>query len=602
VVESQVGMRREWVTSAADGAAVERVMAAVGCPRGIARLLVARGFTEEAEVKAFFAPSLSDLIDPMQMLGMAAAVERIQRAVRECEPILIYGDYDVDGTTATVLLKTAIERTAPKDKPAQVRYHVPHRIREGYGMQTGVLADAAAAGVRLVISVDTGIRAFAAATEAKALGLDLIVTDHHLPDDAQGVPEAVAVINPAQPGCEYPFKSLCGAAVAFKLAHAILRAACENDAERERLERALVPSFLKLVAIATIADSVPLEGENRVIASLGLRELRNPVQVGLRALMEVAQIPVDRAPTATEVGFRIAPRINAAGRMDVASEVVELFLTRDTERAKVLAEKLNRLNDERRATEARALEEIDERLAAMRGEDGQFPALCVVMDDAGWHRGVLGILASRIVDRTGRPALVLMHEDGQAHGSGRSIEGYHLLDALTAVHGDGEVFTRFGGHAHAVGFSLPTARIDVLRERMERHSAALLAGELLAPPLECDVELGLDELTPELYRWLERCGPFGVGNREPVLMTRGAELAAGVRIIKERHVCLDVTDGEARFSALGWSRGGTEWSSQCREMGLAAGSRVDLAYRLKTKTNPNYPGLELELVDLRPAR
>jgi len=534
------------------------------------------------------------------MLGMAAAVERIQRAVREGEPILIYGDYDVDGTTATVLLKTAIERTAPKDRPAQVRYHVPHRIREGYGMQTGVLADAAAAGVRLVISVDTGIRAFAAATQAKALGLDLIVTDHHLPDEAQGVPEAVAVINPAQPGCGYPFKSLCGAAVAFKLAHAILRAACESDAERERLERALVPSFLKLVAIATIADSVPLEGENRVIAALGLRELRNPVQVGLRALMEVAQIPVDRAPTATEVGFRIAPRINAAGRMDVASDVVELFLTRDGERAKELATKLNRLNDERRATEARALEAIDERLTALRGEDGEFPALCFVMDDADWHRGVLGILASRIVDRTGRPALVLTHEDGQAHGSGRSIEGYHLLDALTAIDGDRDVFTRFGGHAHAVGFSLPTARVAELRERMECHSAALLSGDLLATPLECDVEVGLEELTPEFYGWLERCGPFGVGNREPVLLTRRARLAAEVRVIKERHVCLDVVAGDARFSALGWSRGNLEWTARCQEMELAAGACVDLAYRLRAKSNPYYPGLELELVDLQP--
>ena len=595
----RIEMQREWVTGAADGASVERVMAAVGCPRGIARLLVSRGFVDEAAVRAFFSPSLGDLTDPMQMLGMKAAVERIQRAAREGEPILIYGDYDVDGTTATVLLKTAIERIAPKDRPAQVRYHVPHRIREGYGMQTGVLADAAAAGVRLVISVDTGIRAFAAATEAKALGLDLIVTDHHLPDDSQGVPEAVAVINPAQPGCGYPFKGLCGAAVAFKLAHAILRAACESDAERERLERALVPSFLKLVAIATIADSVPLEGENRVIAALGLRELRNPVQVGLRALMEVAQIPLDRPPTATEVGFRIAPRINAAGRMDVASDVVELFLTRDAQRARGLAEKLNRLNEDRRATEAEALEAIEERLAVLRGEDGRFPALCMVMDDAEWHRGVLGILASRIVDRTGRPALVLTHEDGVAHGSGRSIEGYHLLDALTAVHGDGDVFTRFGGHAHAVGFSLPTDRVTELRERLERHSAALLGEELLAPPLDCDVEVRLGELTPELYGWLERCGPFGVGNREPMFVTRGATLTAGVRVIKERHICVDVAENGTRYSALGWSRGGMDWTARCKEMQLAAGSRVDMAYRLKAKTNPYYPGLELELADLQ---
>ncbi len=273
---------------------------------------------------------------------MQAAVDRIQRAIRDSEPMLIYGDYDVDGTTATVLLKTAIERSAPKETPAIVRYHVPHRIREGYGMRTGVLADAASTGIRLVISVDTGIRAFAAATEAKALGLDLIVTDHHLPDEAHGIPDAIAVINPAQPGCPYPFKSLCGAAVAFKLAHAILRAACTNDVERDRLERTLVPSFLKLVAIATIADAVPLEGENRVIAALGLRELRNPVQPGLRALMEIAQVPLDRSPTATEVAFRIAPRINAAGRMDIASDVVDLFLTRDPDNARELASKLNR--------------------------------------------------------------------------------------------------------------------------------------------------------------------------------------------------------------------------------------------------------------------
>jgi len=224
------------------------------------------------------------------------------------------------------------------------------------------------------------------------------------------------------------------------------------------------------------------------------------------------------------------------------------------------------------------------------------------MDDAEWHRGVLGILASRIVDRTGRPALVLTHEDGVAHGSGRSIEGYHLLDALTAVHGDGDVFTRFGGHAHAVGFSLPTDRVTELRERLERHSAALLGEELLAPPLECDVEVGLGELTPEFYGWLERCGPFGVANREPVFVTRGVTLAAGMRVIKDRHICVDVAVSGTRFSALGWSRGGTEWAARCTEMQLTAGMRVDLAYRLKAKTNPYYPGLELELVDLQVER
>jgi single-stranded-DNA-specific exonuclease len=604
MISAQDGLLQQWMIRTVDRGAVEQLVEATGCPPAIAELLFARGIVDPAAAQSFFNPSLDDLIDPMLMLGMPVAVARIQRAVRDGEPILIYGDYDVDGTTATVLLKTAIERIATKEQPAVVTYHVPHRIREGYGMQTGVLGQAAASGVRLVISVDTGIRAFAAAAEAKALGMDLIVTDHHLPDEGEGVPEAVAVLNPAQAGCPYPFKSLCGAGVAFKLAHAILSAAAETDAERDKLKRGLVPSFLKLVAIATIADSVPLEGENRVIAALGLQELRNPVQPGLRALMQVAEIPAKRVPTATEVGFRLAPRINAAGRMDIASDVVELFLTRDTARATELAEKLNRLNDDRRATEAKALEAIEAQLESMRGADGEFLAECIVLDDAAWHRGVLGILASRVVDRTGRPALVLTHEDGQAHGSGRSIAGFHLLDALTSVHagfGDGDgIFTRFGGHAHAVGFSLPSDRVELLRKSMRRHGASLLTGQMLTPDLECDAEVSLNDLTQDFFDWLMRCAPFGVGNREPVFMTRGVTLTADVRLIKEKHVCLQLQrEGDAvRFTALGWSRG-VKWPDRCKELALRQGSRIDIAYRLKAKTNPQFPGLELEMVDLR---
>jgi single-stranded-DNA-specific exonuclease len=609
MVSAQAGPR-QWTICTVERAAAELLAQQLGCPKAIAEVLVARGVVESSAAQSFFNPSIDDLIDPMRMLGMDVAVERIQRAVRAGEPILIYGDYDVDGTTATVLLKTAIERIATKDRPAVVTYHVPHRLREGYGMQTGVLGQAAVAGVRLVISVDTGIRAFAAAAEASALGLDLIVTDHHLPDEAMGIPEALAVLNPAQHGCLYPFKSLCGAGVAFKLAHAILLAAAETEVQRTRLKTGLLPSFLKLVAIATIADSVPLEGENRVIAALGLRELRNPVQAGLRALMQVAQIPANRAPTATEVGFRLAPRINAAGRMDVAGDVVELFLTREAARALELAEKLDRLNDERRATEARALAAIEVQLEALRDPDGAFLADCIILDDPAWHRGVLGILASRIVDRTGRPALVLTHEDGDAHGSGRSIEGFHLLDALTAIHEtsselddanlNGGLFTRFGGHAHAVGFSLPTERVDLLRKRMRHYGEPLLRGPMLAPPLRYDTEVRLSELTQEFFDWLTRCGPFGIGNREPAWMTRRLTLTAPVRFIKEKHICLQLQhEGESlRFSGLGWSRE-VDWPSRCAEMDLQQGSLLDIVYRLKAKSNPQFPGLELEVIDLR---
>jgi len=595
------------MTPTVEPAAVARLAEHLHCPNAIASLLLSRGISDPAAAQTFLNPTIDDLINPMLMLGMDVAVARIQQAVRSSEPILIYGDYDVDGTTATVLLKTAIERIAPKDQPAIVTYHVPHRLREGYGMQTGILGQAAATGVRLVISVDTGIRAFAAAAEAKTLGMDLIVTDHHLPD-AIGIPEAVAVLNPAQANCPYPFKSLCGAAVAFKLAHALLLSAAETaddpDAQRLRLKRSLIPSFLKLVAVATIADSVPLEGENRVIAALGLRELRNPIQPGLRALMQVAQIPINRAPTAAEVGFRLAPRINAAGRMDVASDVVELFLTKDSARAMELAEKLNRLNDERRATEAKALEAIEAQLTTRNEAAADLLAECIILDDPSWHRGILGILASRIVDRTGRPALVLTHEDGHAHGSGRSIEGFHLLDALTAVHGEihapDALFTRFGGHAHAVGFSMPSERIDLLRERMQLYGSARLTESLLAPPVQCDANVMLEDLTKEFFDWLTRCEPFGVGNRDPVFVTRNLTVVAPVRLIKEKHVCLQLekTGETVRFSALGWSRG-IDWPARCAEMALNAGSLIDIAYRLKAKNNPQFPGLELELVDIR---
>ena len=592
-----------WVIGAADPKAVQQLSQQLGCPAGIAALLVSRGIRDSAAAHSFFHPSLDDLHDPMLMLGMDLAVARIQRAVRSSEPILIYGDYDVDGTIATVLLKTAIERIATKEKPAVVNYHVPHRIREGYGMQTGILGQAAASGVRLVISVDTGIRAFAAAEEARVLGLDLIVTDHHLPELAAGIPEAVAVLNPAQANCPYPFKALCGAGVAFKLAHALLSAAAETEEQRARLKRSLIPSLLKLVAIATIADSVPLEGENRVIASLGLRELRNPVQPGLRALMQLAQIPNDRSPTATEVGFRLAPRINAAGRMDVASEVVELFLTRDPEQASALAQKLDRLNEDRRATESKALEAIELQLDTLRQTFGGVSANCIILDDPEWHRGVIGILASRVVDRTGRPALILTHEAGHAHGSGRSIDGFHLLDALTAIHQDGQdLFTRFGGHAHAVGFSMPSDRMPLLRERMHRYRAASSAASLFTSPSHCDAELRLRDVTQEFFDWLARCEPFGMANREPVFLTCGLTLAAPVRLIKDKHICLQLEESglPQRFAALGWSRS-IDWPARCAALSIEQGSPVDVSYRIKCRNTPQFSGLELELVAIRHA-
>jgi single-stranded-DNA-specific exonuclease len=593
----------DWLIAARASETVASLAQELALPEPIARLLVCRGFETADAARAFLHPTLDQLHDPYRMLGMGTAVERLRSALLASEPILIYGDYDVDGTVATVLLKTALERAAAAmGVTADVRYHIPHRIREGYGIQDARIAAAAAEGVRLVISVDTGIRAFAAAAEAQRVGLDLIVTDHHLPD-GQGVPYAVAVLNPNQAGCGYPYKDLCGTGVAFKLAQTLLERAAADDAGRQRLEKTL-PSFLKLLAIATIADAVPLTGENRTIVSIGLNELRKPAQPGLRALMDLAGIEygtdASRAISATDIGFRLAPRINAAGRMDVASDVVALFLSRDPDEAKALAAKLHRLNDDRRATEAEALRAIEEQLEAL----AETPA-CFVLDDAadplGWHRGVIGILASRVVDKTGRPALVITHEDGQAYGSGRSIKGFHLLDSLTAANAVNPLLTRFGGHAHAVGFSLPSDRVAELRERMQRIAAMQSTRDATsAEAVECDVELTLSELTPELLAALERLGPFGMGNPEPVFVSRGVQIAQALKVIQERHLKLSVEDDGTRFSGVAWSRR-TDWAAAAQTAGWAQGDSLDLAYRMRRNWHPDFGGWELEIIALRSA-
>ncbi len=576
--------RRRWVLPTPQPELARELARVLAVPHAMADLLVARGLRDEGAARAFLTPEFGQLHPPLSMRGMAEAVARIRAAIKASEPVLIYGDYDVDGTTAVVLLKTAIERLG-----GMVRFHVPHRLREGYGMQAEVLRRAAAEGVRLVVSVDTGIRAFAAAEAAEALGLDLIVTDHHLPDGA--LPRALAVLNPNQAGCGYACKGLCGAGVAFKLAQALLEAdAGEDPAARARVRTKLLPSFLKMLAIATVADAVPLVGENRAIVALGLQALRDPVSPGLRALLAVAQLdPSRKRLSATDVGFRLGPRINAAGRMDVADDVVELFTTRSAARAEELARRLDRLNTERRDTEAAALAEV----LSLAAEPEFAAARCLVLDGAGWHRGVIGILASRVVEATGKPVLVVAHEDGEAYGSGRSVAGFHLLDALESC---AELFTRFGGHAHAVGFSLPSAAVPALRERLAAHAATRMRDEDSGLPIHIDAELPLDHVTLPLYRAVQALEPFGMGNAEPVFAAYDVRLLAEPRLMKERHCKLQLGQGEARLAALGW-----RWAQPVQQLGLVAGDKIDLLYRLRENEHPEFGGLELEIADLRRA-
>ena len=558
-------------------------------PLVVAELLVARGIAQPDEAFAFLNPDVAQLHDPLRMLGMEAAADRLERAIALHEPVLLYGDYDVDGTTAVVLLKTTIEMLG-----GEARFHVPHRLNEGYGLQSSVLEAAYAEGARLVITVDTGMRAFAEAETARRLGLDLIITDHHLLESGDAVPLALAILNPNQPCCTYPEKFLCGAAIALKLAQAVL-----ERRDRTRTREKTLPSFLKMAAIATIADAVPLKGENRVIAALGLRALRSPASAGLRALFAVAGLDATAKPvTGFDVAFRLAPRINAAGRMDVASEVIELFTTRDRMRAEELAAKLERLNGERRATEAAALAVIEERLA----EDEELAADCLLLIDGdGWHRGVIGILASRVVERTAKPAIVVSVEDGVAYGSGRSVDGFQLLDAIESC---ADLFTRFGGHAFAVGFSLPAASLPELKRRLRLYAFEHLAAGLPEHRLRIHAELPLDRITTVLAGWLRKLEPFGHGNAEPVFVARGVRLVTSPRIMKERHIRLELAQENAQplpLSGSGVRAVGWNLAARVAAQGLAQGSRIDLAYRIRENDHPEYGGLEVEIVGIEPA-
>jgi single-stranded-DNA-specific exonuclease len=572
-------------------------------PLVLAELLVARGITTAAEAFAFLNPEPAHLHDPFLMLGMSAAVERLESAIAAREPILLYGDYDVDGTVAVVLLKTAIEMLG-----GAVRFHVPHRLREGYGMQSSVLELAHAEGVRVVVTVDTGMRAFAEAETARRLGLDLIITDHHLPEADNAVPAALAILNPNQPDCLYPEKDLCGAAIALKLAQALLE---RRDPARAR-EKTL-PSFLKMAAIATIADAVPLSGENRTIAALGLRELRRPVGAGLRALFAAAALdPASKQITGFDVAFRLAPRINAAGRMDVASDVIELFTTRDSHRAAELATKLERLNRERREVEAAALTVIENRLAS----DAEIAVdRLLVIDGDGWHRGVIGILASRVVERTAKPAIVVSVEDGVAHGSGRSVDGFPLLASIESC---ADLFTRFGGHAFAVGFALPAAALPDLKLRLRTYANAHLAAREPERILRIHAELPLDRITPVLAGWLRKLEPLGHGNPEPIFIARSARLLAPPRIMKAQHLRLELAQDSApspatspnasaahlpvsaspssAIRAVGWNL-----AERAMQLQLAEGSLIDLAYRIRENDHPDFGGLEIEIMGMEPA-
>jgi single-stranded-DNA-specific exonuclease len=540
----------------------------------VAGVLAARGVESEEEARSLLSPSLEQLHDPHLMLGMREAVERVLKAVDAGERILVYGDYDVDGTTGTVVLRRALSFLG-----AQTGYHVPHRFTEGYGIRRDVLERAKGEGYSLVISVDCGIRAFEPLEWAREHGLDVIITDHHLPDDDEGAPPAYAVLNPNQKGCAYPDKHLAGVGVAFKLAHALFR---------ERGRESLVPGFLKVVAIGTVADVAQLTGENRAIVALGLADLHRATNPGLRALMEVAGCGDGTAMRAFDIGFRLGPRINAAGRMDAARAVVELFETKSHREARALAEHLDARNRERRDVQ----QQVTERAAAELELTGQGETAVVVVAGDGWHRGVIGLAASKLAERLQRPAVVIsLDEDGTGHGSARSGDGFHMLDALT---GCADLLEAFGGHAHAAGLSVRRENVAELRRRLNEHAARVMCeGEDGQPCLEYDLELPAGALSLDLCGELEALEPFGAGWPRPVFVTRNLRVVGEPRVLKERHLKFGVAAGGRVQDCIWW--GGAERATATPRPGAS----IELAYSVEANCWNGNTRLQLVVEDLK---
>lgn len=544
-----------------------RALATDGVSPLLASLLARRGVRTAGDVRAFLEPSLDDLHDPAGLAGMPEAVERLALALERGERVAVVGDYDVDGVSGTALLVAVLRYCGLEVEPV-----LPHRMREGYGFQAVHVERALAAGCRLVVTVDCGTTSGSAARRALEAGVDVIVTDHHLPGDA--LPPGTVQVNPRQEACAYPFPDLAGAGLAFKLCLALTR----------RLGRSPDPeALLRVACLGTIGDLVPLVGENRVIAALGLRALAGSRSPGLKALFREAGL---RPPfTAEDVGFRLAPRINAAGRLDDASRALELLLARDGRTAGELAARLEAWNRERQRTEATV---VDEARAAVDRRGG--PAPIVIAWSEGWHRGVVGIAAGRLAREFHRPTVLLALEGAEAVGSGRSIPGIELHGFLGQWRDE---MVRFGGHAQAVGLSVAPERLERLRDCWEEEAGRWPA-ERFVRTHEYELELQPGEVTPGLLAELARLEPHGQGNPRPVLRVGPLRLARTPRCFgrrERRHLAAEaVGEDGASVSLLGWG-----WAARLQELA----GRFEVLAHLEEDRYAGGP--VLRLIDSRPA-
>jgi single-stranded-DNA-specific exonuclease len=540
----------------------------------VARLLCLRGFHDPELATRFLNPSLDQLHDPFRLADMDRAVVRLEQAVARRERIAIHGDYDVDGITSTVILRRALELLG-----GEVVHFIPERLKDGYGLQPAAIDRLHTDGVSLVVSVDCGIRGADAARRARELGIDLIITDHHEPDTT--LPSALAVINPKRHDCTYPDKNLAGVGVALKLVQAL----CTRAGKTKWL-----PAFVKIAAIGTLADVVPLVGENRVIARLGLASLSlGPHTIGLRALLDATGL-TGKTIDSYQVAFMIAPRVNAAGRMSTPDIATRLLLAAGDAmegEARGLAQQLNDENLRRQQEEA---ELVTQAKKAIETDPAVGAHFVLVVGGLGWHRGVIGIAASKLVDTYHKPAIVLSVEGDVAHGSCRSIPDFDMLGALEQC---ADLFVRFGGHKQAAGLTMEAARVPEFRARINAYADQVLEPDQLRPRLRIDGPLHLKAITHDLVQGLDSMGPFGLANPRPIFHAGPVEIVDGPRSIKERHLKMTFNQEGRRFRAIAWRAAERAAFLEQHRAG------VNLAFSLDRNEYQGETYLELSVADFK---
>jgi single-stranded-DNA-specific exonuclease len=563
-----------WQHLPCDDAQAAALASALNLHPTVARLLCLRGFDDPETAQRFLQPSLDHLHDPFRLTGMMAAVERLEQAIARRERIAIHGDYDVDGITSTVILRRALEMLG-----GDVVHFIPERLKDGYGLQPAAIERLRADGVSVVVSVDCGIRGIEAARKARDLGVDLIITDHHEPDAE--LPDAVAVLNPKRHDCSYPDKYLAGVGVALK----VVQALCSRAGRQKWL-----PAFVKIAAIGTLADVVPLVGENRVIARFGLASLSTgPHTVGLRALLDCCGL-TGKTIDSYQVAFMLAPRVNAAGRMSTPDIATRLLLATDSSlenEARALAQQLNDENLKRQQEEA---DLVAQARKAIETDPAVGAHNVLVVGGPGWHRGVIGIAASKLVDTYHKPSIVLSIDGDVAHGSCRSIPDFDMLDALERC---SDLFVKFGGHRQAAGLTMEAGRVPEFRQRINAWADEVLHPDQLRPRLRIDGPLSLNGITHDLVRGLDALGPFGMGNPRPVFHAAPVEIVDGPRTLKERHLKMTFSQQGRRFRAIAWRAAERADFLEKHRAG------VNLAFSLDRNEYQGETYLELNVCDIR---